>query len=128
MLRTELARKRMGTNNGGKGGFVVNIASICGVVPEPTITFYGAAKAAVVHYSRIVGVRAYNEYSEEFLRLVLSNDISKLEPKEIGESVIKLINDNKPGGVAIVDKDGGFFYVPPSFDTNFSISKLEQRN
>lgn len=38
------------------GGAIVNISSIGSIVPEPQLTAYGASKAAVDHYSRILAL------------------------------------------------------------------------
>ena len=38
------------------GGAIVNISSIGSIVPEPQLTAYGAAKASVDHYSRILAL------------------------------------------------------------------------
>ncbi|KAB7505514.1 Alcohol dehydrogenase 2, partial [Armadillidium nasatum] len=134
MNGTEIARKKMGKHNGGKGGFVMNIASILGVIPDPMFPFYAAAKAAIVHYTRIVGNKVHRNYSdvsvlclcpgpveapllsldlakrtaydEHIISLLESfhkQPISKLQPKEIGDVVVKMINENKSGEVAVID-------------------------
>ncbi|RXG51481.1 15-hydroxyprostaglandin dehydrogenase [NAD(+)], partial [Armadillidium vulgare] len=47
---TELAIKKMGKHNGGKGGFVVNISSIAGLLPFPILPYYAGTKAATIQF------------------------------------------------------------------------------
>lgn len=48
MLCTKAAVQRMSTENGGKGGSIVNISSMAAVRPDnPGLSFYAAAKGAV---------------------------------------------------------------------------------
>uniref|UniRef100_A0ABM0MH70 15-hydroxyprostaglandin dehydrogenase [NAD(+)] n=1 Tax=Saccoglossus kowalevskii TaxID=10224 RepID=A0ABM0MH70_SACKO len=51
---TYLAVKYMGTQNGGKGGVVVNTASIYGLCPQKLSTVYAASKHGVVGFTRSV--------------------------------------------------------------------------
>ncbi|KAL7644605.1 UNVERIFIED_CONTAM: hypothetical protein RMT77_004144 [Armadillidium vulgare] len=138
IIGTELAMKKMGKQNGGKGGFVINIASRAGVTIDLLdFPFYSAAKAAVVQYSRIIGSEFHQNYSgvsvmclcpaavdtsilcaespfkNSSLRLLSQH---QLKPSEIGEAVIRMINENKSGEVAMITKEKGFFYY--SFPVN----------
>jgi 15-hydroxyprostaglandin dehydrogenase (NAD) len=53
----------MGKNKGGKGGVVVNIASIAGLAPFATIPLYSATKHAVIGLTRSFGVSTAIEKS-----------------------------------------------------------------
>ena len=46
----------MGKHNGGKGGTVVNIGSIAGLLPMNSCPVYGGTKAAVIAMTRSFGV------------------------------------------------------------------------
>lgn len=56
MKGTQLGMKYMGKDQGGKGGIVVNIASVTSLEPFPSVPVYSATKAAVNQYSRSMGV------------------------------------------------------------------------
>ena len=58
MAGTELAMERMGLDKGGRGGLVVNTASLAGIVPSLTRGAYSyfASKHAVVNLTRSLGV------------------------------------------------------------------------
>ncbi|XP_002737713.1 15-hydroxyprostaglandin dehydrogenase [NAD(+)]-like [Saccoglossus kowalevskii] len=51
---TYLAVKYMGTQNGGKGGVVVNSASILGLIPHNLSAVYAASKHGIVGFTRSV--------------------------------------------------------------------------
>ncbi|KAB7505511.1 hypothetical protein Anas_06032, partial [Armadillidium nasatum] len=145
---TEIAIKKMGKHNGGKGGIVVNIASNSGLLPFDFFPYYASTKAATVHFSRIMGGKfhhgyhgvsilclcpaavntilttghiiertAYNKYVADIIPDFMSK-LNLLEPNEVAEAVIRVINENKSGEVALFDKSAGFFYVPPSLDNS----------
>ena len=48
----KLGVKYMGKNRGGKGGTVINIASVQGLVAFPMMPAYSAGKAGIVQYTR----------------------------------------------------------------------------
>ena len=48
--------EQMGKHNGGKGGTVVNIGSIAGLLPMNSCPVYGGTKAAVIAMTRSFGV------------------------------------------------------------------------
>ena len=58
MAGTELAMERMGLDKGGKGGLIVNTASLAGIVPgwDTELHSYFASKHAVVSITRTLGV------------------------------------------------------------------------
>ena len=60
MSGTELAMERMGLDKGGKGGLIVNTASLAGIVPGWNRESYSyfASKHAVVSLTRSLGVSA----------------------------------------------------------------------
>ncbi|RXG59823.1 Dihydroanticapsin 7-dehydrogenase [Armadillidium vulgare] len=117
MNGTENWQERNGKHNGGRR-FVMNIASILGVIPDPMFPFYAAAKAAIVHYTRINKVHrnysdvsvlclcpgpvdapllsldlakrtAYDEHIISLLERFHKQPMSKLQPKEIRNVVVK---------------------------------------
>ena len=53
---TLLGLQYMGKDEGGKGGVVVNIASIAGLTPSASFPVYVATKHAVVGLTRSFGV------------------------------------------------------------------------
>jgi 15-hydroxyprostaglandin dehydrogenase (NAD) len=53
---TLLGFQYMGKDEGGKGGVVVNIASVAGLVPYADTPVYGATKHAVIGLTRSFGV------------------------------------------------------------------------
>lgn len=46
----------MSQENGGKGGFIVNIASIEGLKPTISNPIYCATKSAIITFTRAIGV------------------------------------------------------------------------
>ena len=55
---TLLGLQYMGKDKGGKGGAIINMASICGIYTLPPIPMYTAAKHGVVALTRSLGVSA----------------------------------------------------------------------
>lgn len=53
---TELALKYMGKDRGGKGGAVVNVASVAGLGKNSACPVYDGTKSFVVGYSRSISV------------------------------------------------------------------------
>ena len=51
-----LAIERMGKHKGGKGGAIVNIASITGIMPVPGIPVYAATKHGVCGFTKSLKV------------------------------------------------------------------------
>lgn len=47
----------MGKNHGGNGGTVLNVASILGFYVYPIMPIYSSTKAAVLKFTRDMGVR-----------------------------------------------------------------------
>ncbi|XP_064490195.1 15-hydroxyprostaglandin dehydrogenase [NAD(+)]-like [Ornithodoros turicata] len=58
-LGTQLGIKYMGKSNGGHGGYIVNIASIAGLVACPAIPAYNASKYGVIGLTRAFGTDFY---------------------------------------------------------------------
>lgn len=124
----------MGKSNGGRGGSVVNIASLAGFIPHPAFPTYVASKHAVVGLTRSYGHEyhlnkdgvlvmalcpAYVE-TDILLELgakAIAQDVSfgninkYLKPDYVAEGVLKLLEDKVNGSTLIVTKDEGFFYV-----------------
>lgn len=51
----------MGKHNGGRGGTIVNVASVAGVTPVIQFPVYGATKYAVVGLTASLQVREFTE-------------------------------------------------------------------
>ena len=69
----ELAMSRMGKDKGGKGGLIVNTASMAGIVMgwDRTKYSYFAAKHAVVCLTRTLGVSHCFFYGLMFLSILV---------------------------------------------------------
>lgn len=122
----QLALKFMGTKNGGRGGAVVNISSITGVIPHPGIPVYTASKHAVVGLTRSYGSEVhYKENGVTFMaicpyyirtallkaaKLVVPGDGTALpallEPKCVAEGVLMLLKDKRNGSTLMVLPEG----------------------
>lgn len=57
---TLLGMKYMGTDNGGRGGHVINVASEAGIKPWDAVPAYSASKFAVVAMTRAFGVSMHH--------------------------------------------------------------------
>ncbi|CAG9585707.1 unnamed protein product [Danaus chrysippus] len=54
----------MRVDKGGKGGTVINISSVAGIMQlSPSVFVYGATKSAVLHFSTCVGKEAYYRHT-----------------------------------------------------------------
>ncbi|GFW13151.1 15-hydroxyprostaglandin dehydrogenase [Trichonephila clavipes] len=117
----------MGKSNGGKGGFVVNIASIAGLLPESALPVYAASKHGIVGLTRSYG-RPYHFKKEgvtfaalcpsfintDLLRtavtLIKGADFTKrtdlMSPEYVAKAVLKLLEDKINGSTLIVTLDG----------------------
>ncbi|XP_041455006.1 15-hydroxyprostaglandin dehydrogenase [NAD(+)]-like [Lytechinus variegatus] len=62
MRGTFLARQMMDKKNGGRGGIVINIASMAGMLPMPLAPAYTAAKHGVLGFTRAIAIgdRVFN--------------------------------------------------------------------
>lgn len=65
-MGSELAYKYMSKANGGKGGLLVNIASILGLQSMASIPVYVGTKHFVLGYSRSLGVSLKHIYLNIF--------------------------------------------------------------
>ncbi|GFR10677.1 15-hydroxyprostaglandin dehydrogenase [Trichonephila clavata] len=119
--------KYMGKSNGGKGGFVINISSIAGLLPESAIPVYAASKHGIVGLTRSYG-RPYHFKKEgvtfaalcpsfintDLLRtavtLIKGADFTKrtdlMSPEYVAKAVLKLLEDKINGSTLIVTLDG----------------------
>ncbi|XP_015905963.3 15-hydroxyprostaglandin dehydrogenase [NAD(+)] [Parasteatoda tepidariorum] len=131
----KLAFQYMGVDNGGKGGSVVNTASVAGLVEVPISPVYCATKHAVVGLTKSYGAEyhlkksgikvnaicpgAVNTYLyQTFAPSCLDEEEGKkfaeafpLVPfEDLGKGLIQILEDGKNGSLLVVD-DKGPHYV-----------------
>ncbi|OXU23916.1 hypothetical protein TSAR_000874 [Trichomalopsis sarcophagae] len=128
---TLVAIDHMGKHKGGKGGVVVNIASILGLMITPAAPIYAATKHAIISFVRsmeghneTLGVRIVclcphltdtslvANLEEKNLVLDFCKDlvhearnIMKQKPETVASAIIEIIKKGKPGAVWITEKD-----------------------
>ncbi|XP_067130732.1 15-hydroxyprostaglandin dehydrogenase [NAD(+)]-like [Centruroides vittatus] len=117
-----IALKYMGKNNGGEAGAVVNVSSVGGLEPC-RLSIYSASKAGVIMFTRCLGLN-YEKSGVKFTCVcpstinteMMQNFVKSqgkktrkflkrnpaLEPSEVGEAIIQLIEEGKPGAVMTV--------------------------
>lgn len=71
VVGTKLGLKYMGKNSGGRGGTVINIASVTCLEAFPSLPVYSATKAAVNQFSRSMGDDLY--YKKSGVKVVSIN-------------------------------------------------------
>lgn len=125
---TLLGLKYMGKDNGQKGGYIINVASVAGLVLLPAIPAYNASKFAVVAMTRSFGTDLYfNRHGvkvncicpepmdtpmwwgiSKFCRsrsdtLDFSEDYDKRVQRieDVAKGVVKLIEDEKNGSALV---------------------------
>ncbi|XP_071451819.1 uncharacterized protein [Hetaerina americana] len=139
---TALAMKYLGKDNGGKGGVVVNIASVLGLKPYAGCPMYCATKHAIIGLSRTYGepmyfnasgvrvvtvcpgmtatdmlhcdaaVEMYNRYG------IYIEDVAKQLPHCVGLGVAKVIAEASSGSVWIVEDGEPVYEVKiPDYST-----------
>ncbi|XP_015515940.2 peroxisomal hydratase-dehydrogenase-epimerase [Neodiprion lecontei] len=90
-----LGLKYMGKDNGGKGGTIVNIASIAGLVPVTIFPIYAATKHAIIGLSRSFGQPYHYEKSGvRFVTVCPSATNTQLITKS-GGRILKGVVDEK---------------------------------
>lgn len=122
---TRIAVREM--KHSGRGGVIINTASMGGLLPMPNSPVYAAAKAGVVNFSRSLGYLAteanirVNAICPSFVDtpLVRRNGVERMEemgklvggilmPEDIAAGVIELIeDDSRAGSVMRVTVRGG---------------------
>ncbi|XP_077989373.1 15-hydroxyprostaglandin dehydrogenase [NAD(+)]-like [Glandiceps talaboti] len=143
---TYLAVKHMGTKNGGKGGVVINTASIAGLIPFECMPLYTASKHGVVGFTRSVafepdvkdnGVRVLaicpwvvdtnmavavlenaTKYKEQMNAALKDPNKRYLTVSEVTSVVLELICDNSSNGTANYIEPGKKYkpIPPPSLE------------
>ncbi|XP_073944310.1 15-hydroxyprostaglandin dehydrogenase [NAD(+)]-like [Choristoneura fumiferana] len=96
----ELMRK----DDGGKGGTVINIASIAGLCQMSIMPIYWATKSAVIQFSNCIGKEDYYEktgvrvvtvcYGATATALIASENLGSLDTNLDGENVASIIKDH----------------------------------
>jgi len=132
---TNLAMDHMGTDKGGNGGIVVNVASILGLfcAEQPKGYQYNVSKSAVVTLTRCIGNEFY--YSRTGVKVmclcpsvaqtpILSGcteeEISKMKkdvgglmtPEFVADALVKLLEDDKNGAVMAAWNNVPPYYIP----------------
>ncbi|KAH8030598.1 hypothetical protein HPB51_010429 [Rhipicephalus microplus] len=135
---TLLALKYMGKDRGGEGGYVINVASIAGLIVCPPIPAYNASKYGVIGLTRAFGTDLY--YSRTGVKVsclcpepmetdlwrgittfcqeialntpyITENYSSGVQsPKNTAFAVIKVIEERINGAFLIVFRSGKFEY------------------
>ncbi|XP_021928550.1 15-hydroxyprostaglandin dehydrogenase [NAD(+)]-like [Zootermopsis nevadensis] len=136
---TELALKYMGKDRGGKGGAVVNVASVAGLGKNSACPVYDGTKSFVVGYSRSIsfpplykshGVRilcmcpgftdtpiaagvldAYEKLNFDKQK-ILSN-VTMQQPDHVAEGIVHILREGEPGTVWVSDR------CEPVYQVNF---------
>ena len=133
---SNLAMAKMGrSSGGGRGGVIVNIASILGLfnAKQPKGWAYNTSKSAVVTFSRCVGTRELE--AREGIRVVcLCPSVTQtpilkgctedeleemrksvggfMDPEQVGGAFVELLRNGPTGSVMAVWKDCPPYYVP----------------
>ncbi|KAL7641377.1 UNVERIFIED_CONTAM: hypothetical protein RMT77_008517 [Armadillidium vulgare] len=144
---TEIGIKRMGKQNGGKGGFVINTASVLGISSSPVAPLYSASKAAVVLYTRDAGHEFHFDYNGVYVLCVCPGIVDtplvskenliegcynsytlkllpqfqtsqRIRPRDVAEAFIKIIEDRQPGSVLVVEHGTKPYYIPPAIQSS----------
>ncbi|XP_046751400.1 peroxisomal hydratase-dehydrogenase-epimerase-like [Diprion similis] len=90
-----LGLKYMGKENGGKGGIIVNIASIAGLLPVTIFPIYAATKHAIIGLSKSFGQPYhYEKNGVRFVTICPSATNTQLITKS-GGRILKSIVDEK---------------------------------
>ncbi|KAG5331934.1 PGDH dehydrogenase, partial [Acromyrmex charruanus] len=125
-----LAFDYMGKHKGGKGGLIVNVASVVGLEPNPYLAMYCASKYAIVGFSRSLAniynktevrvvimcpgvtgtalVEDFRDRINDSIRVALGSDIPELEkmPNQTTDHValamLNLIQKGKNGAAWVV--------------------------
>ncbi|XP_067128504.1 15-hydroxyprostaglandin dehydrogenase [NAD(+)]-like [Centruroides vittatus] len=127
-----IALKYMGKNNGGDGGAVVNVGSVLGLQPMPFSSVYSAVKAGVIALTRCHGLN-YEKSGVKFECVcpgIVNTEMTQkgvtsgrkeirefvkrnptVEPSEVAEAIIQLIEEGKPGAVMTIVKGEENEYV-----------------
>ncbi|XP_069687849.1 15-hydroxyprostaglandin dehydrogenase [NAD(+)]-like [Periplaneta americana] len=143
---TLLGLQHMGKDKGGKGGIIVNMASICGIYALPPLPMYTAAKHGVVALSRSLGTEyhynatgvrlaamcpgitstvLYNEtvnnvyedkWGEEWDRI--RAEMKEQGPEYVAKGVVQLVRNAKSGSVWVSEE------CKPIYEVKVEVTKL----
>lgn len=138
---TTLALERMGTNKGGAGGVVVNVASIAGLKVVPFGPIYATTKHAIVGLSRSLGhdfhygltkVKVHclcpsfvqtdlianskeTAFSPECAAVLskIAGTLKYMSAETVSNGLVKLVEDGKNGGCLVIEADKDPYYADP---------------
>lgn len=129
IIGCQLALQYMGKRNGGKGGMVINTASILGFLPYHALPAYTASKHGVIGLTRSYGVPYHLERDgvfftaicpsftdTEILHKCRTNSLvpgfdpykehDVMEPEYVAQGILKLLEDKINGSTLVVTKKG----------------------
>ncbi|KAK2828062.1 hypothetical protein Q5P01_019096 [Channa striata] len=137
---TYVALQHMNKLTGGRGGVIVNTASLAGLGPLPSCPVYTATKHAVVGFTRaMAGASAASGYGIRFNALcpgfvqtdLLSNILARLGPfshlealtqtfmdkgvintSDVAKCLLELVTDETKNGEALIVKSDLKMYMP----------------
>lgn len=114
---TILGQKEMQTTTGGKGGCIVNVASVAGLNPLPMSPVYAATKAGVINLTKSLGHLAADGVRVNALcpaftdtamvakamedpmgRAAVESLGRVMRPEEVAEAAMKLVEDESLAG------------------------------
>ncbi|OXU22678.1 hypothetical protein TSAR_001143 [Trichomalopsis sarcophagae] len=143
ILGNLIAIEHMGKHKGGRGGVVVNVASVIGLLNCHVLPVYSASKHAIVSFTRSmksnydrIGVKIIAvcpghtrtklnfelavETSVNYLDFIPQESIDKFNksklqyPDNVSDAIMDLITDAEPGTVWVVENDEPHFKISSS--------------
>jgi len=125
MAGTELALERMGLDKGGKGGLVVNTASLAGIVPGWTRESYSyfAAKHAVVSITRTLGSAGVYKETGVRVQCICPSfaDTAIIKDHDGGDTFKTFLQDNY-GLLTVEDCSNAFLELIQTCDNGAAIA------
>ncbi|XP_035230523.1 15-hydroxyprostaglandin dehydrogenase [NAD(+)]-like [Stegodyphus dumicola] len=129
IIGCQTALEYMGKSKGGKGGIVINTASLAGFLPLPSIPVYVASKHAVVGLTRSYGLTYHlkrdgvifmalcpSYINTDLLHvfnhesLIEGTDVTNrpdtMSPDYVAQGVLKLLKDKINGSTLVVTNEG----------------------
>ncbi|KAG8193785.1 hypothetical protein JTE90_005078 [Oedothorax gibbosus] len=127
IIGCQLALKYMGKSNGGKGGMVVNMSSILGLIPYWKIPVYATSKHALVGLTRCYGLPEHEQRDGVIFAALcpgMTNTCSLNSGGEdysqrpelmsadfVAKGMMKLLEDRINGSTLVVTKALGYRYM-----------------
>ncbi|XP_001607018.2 15-hydroxyprostaglandin dehydrogenase [NAD(+)] [Nasonia vitripennis] len=134
-----LALNHMGKHKGGKGGAIVNVNAILGLIDCPILPFYSATKHAIIGFTRCMkenfattGVRVMSvcpgvtktnlikeipnhilDFVTDNLKDKALNEVPVQSPKSVGSAITEIIQKGECGAVWVVENDKKPLVIKP---------------